>query len=344
MKEFYNGESNEYYMDSTEYNRWLQKSKKISYTLNKRNYEIPDEVKDLVPAIMEKAFSNSRLMYNSKLLRQASHVSPKGEKVLLQPAKYFAGQCSHEIAYKEFVLPDEIGSVFSGKKLMCDSQKKMYDLDYSTSANFLGASTIVFTKDKRIIIGKQAQYSAANKGRFAPSGSGSVDYADIKKAKKYFKKKNDDRNHTLSFNEILEFAMVREFCEECNYDLKKTMETMKTRIIGYARLIERGGKPDYFGVSNIAEDSEVIGKKIKNSERGLVDRLITIQFDSRDEIVDKLEMFCKRYIYGTDTGEGNNSHKGKRISIQVWLITQYLKQMREDGTLDAMLDDLGVKD
>lgn len=340
IKKFFNGISDEYYMDSAELNRWLQNGGTITYALNKRNYELPEAVKGLVPAIMEKAFSHNRLMYNSRLLRQASHLEPGGKKVMLQPAKYFAGQCSHEIVYKEFILPGGIGKGFAGKELLCDGNKRLIDLDYSMSANFLGASTIVITRDKRIIIGKQAQYSVANKGRFAPSGSGSVDYADIKKARKYFARKTDDRDHKLTFNEILEFAMVREFCEECAYDLKNSMKTMKTRIIGYTRLIERGGKPDYFGLSYIDEDSAVIGKKIEKRERGLVDRLLTIHFDDKDEIIDKLEQFCDRYIYGVDTPEGRIPVKEKRISIQIRLITQYLKDMRKDGKFDEMIDEL----
>lgn len=323
IKRFFNGVSEELYMDSTRFNQMLQDEKnKITFSLRKRGYELPEDVKPLVPAVMEKAFSGNRLIYNSSLLRQASHidVDERNKKVILQSAKYFAGQCSHEIVYKEFVQPDDISVSFKGSSLLCDKDKTLYDLDYSTCANFLGASTLVFTNDGRIIIGKQAVHSAANKDRFAPSGSGSVDLADIKRARKYY-------GGDVSFNDVLKFTMTREFCEECGYSLENTKDKMKTYLIGYVRLIERGGKPDYFGFSTLNESSDVLQQHIDESEKGLVDRMVTLRCNKLSEVVDKLEEFCNKYIYGTEA---------PRISIQLYLILQYLKQMKEDGKLSKL--------
>ena len=204
--------------------------------------------------------------------------------------------------------------------MLCDKDKTLYDLDYSTCANFLGASTLVFTRDGRIIIGKQAVHSAANKDRFAPSGSGSVDLADIKRARKYY-------GRDVSFNDVLKFAMTREFCEECGYSLENTKDKMKTYLIGYVRLIERGGKPDYFGFSTLNESSDVLQQHIDESEKGLVDRMVTLRCNKLSEVVDKLEEFCNKYIDGAEA---------PRISIQLYLILQYLKQMKEDGKLSKI--------
>ncbi len=319
-------------LDSPAFNKLLQdENNKITFSVRKRGYELPEAVKPLVPAIMESSFEGNRLIYNSKLLRQASHIDAdenKGKpKVILQAAKYFAGQCSHEIVYKEFVQPDDIGVSFQGSSLLCDKGKTMYDLDYSTCANFLGASTLVFTRDNRIIIGKQASHSAANKDRFAPSGSGSVDYADIRKAEKYYGRK-------VSFNDIIKFAMTREFCEECGYSLEDSKNKMKTHLLGYARLIERGGKPDYFGFSFLDEDSEVLQRRIDESEKGLVDRIVTLRYKDKSEIVDTLEKFCNKYIKGA---------KVARISIQLYLILQYLKEVvRGDGGSGSFLTTIGA--
>lgn len=340
IKTFFNGLSNEMYMDSPAFNKLLQdENNKIAFSVRKRGYELPEAVKPLVPAIMERSFEGNRLIYNSKLLRQASHIVVKQKgadhtnayvikpKVILQSAKYFAGQCSHEIVYKEFVPQGDIGVSFQGSSLFCDKDKNMYDLDYSTCANFLGASTLVFTRDNRIIIGKQASHSAANKDRFAPSGSGSVDYADIRKAEKYYGRK-------VSFNDIIKFAMTREFCEECGYSLEDSKSKLKTHLLGYVRLIERGGKPDYFGFSFLDEDSEVLQRRIDESEKGLVDRIVTLRYKDKSEIVDTLEKFCNKYIEGA---------KVARISIQLYLILQYLKEMvRGDGGSGSSLTTIGA--
>ena len=119
------------------------------------------------------------------------------------------------------------------KKLL-NKMKFQWDRDskeareITSQYNYIGASTIVITKDNCLIIGKQGDYSRANAGRYAPSGSGSVNYSDLKLS-------ND-------FNSIIINAMEREFCEENNYS---SNNKIKTIIIGYARLLERGGKPDF---------------------------------------------------------------------------------------------------
>ena len=324
VKRFHNGHNDELYLDSKKFNDTLRKGSKIEIIQIKRNYELPDDVKELVPAIMKNAFRNSRLMFNGKLLRQANHIRLQDKKVVLQPVSYYAGQCSHEIVYKEFILPGDIGASFSGKCLLCNEENQLIDMDYSPSANFLGASTIVLTKDMRIIIGKQAEYSAANKGRFAPSGSGSVDFADIKKVTQYYNKKKDE----LTFNELIQYAMEREFCEECSYQLKQSKKKMSTLLIGYARLLERGGKPDYFGISYLDEDVSVLQNYIRKSEYGLVSRMLTIHINEVNEIPDKLEEFCNFYI------------PERRISIQLYILMKYLKQMKQEGTLEQAVQNL----
>lgn len=321
IEKFYNGYSHEYYMDSELFNDILCEGSRIQFIHIKRKYELPDDVKQLVPVIMEGAFRNSSLIFNGKLLRQASHINSNDKRVILQPAKYFTGQCSHEIVYKDFILPGDIGVSFTGQHLLSNEENKILDMDYSPSANFLGASTIVLTKDMRLIIGKQADYSKANKGRFAPSGSGSVDYTDIKKACKYYNKKEDK----LSFNEVLQYAMEREFCEECNYQLNSSKKKMSTLIIGYARLLERGGKPDYFGISYLDEEISVLQNDIRKSEYGLVGRMLTIHVKTYDDIPDKLEEFCNHYI------------PERRISIQLYLLTKYLRQMKQEKKLDQAI-------
>ncbi len=67
-----------------------------------------------------------------------------------------------------------------------------------------------------------------------PSGSGSADPSDI-----------------VSGGTLQEFVlggMERELLEETGLDPFRT-DLVNTKFLGYARLLERGGKPDFFGVS-----------------------------------------------------------------------------------------------
>lgn len=329
VKQFFNGTSWEYYSESGKVNSALQSRKRIPFRLVERSYRLPEEVRTLVPAIMEGTFRSPNLIFNGELLRQASHIDFDGPNpsVVVQKVKYFDGQCSHEIVYKQFVSPDTIGVAFHGKGLLADEEDTLYNLNHSPCANFLGASTLVITRDNKLIIGKQAGYSKANKGRYAPSGSGSVDYADIKKAAKYYGCDKEGAQ-PLCFNQILTYAMEREFCEECNYSLSHAQTCMRSALIGYVRLLERGGKPDYFGLSYLDDDIKNIQKDIKKSEYGLVGRMVILHFDDVNDIPQLLEEFCQR------------KQETKQVSIQLFLITKYLKQMQEDGMLEGMIREL----
>ncbi len=318
---FFNGESSEKYIESKEFNAFLQSGTDITFYETKRKFEIPDEVKILAPAIMENEFRRPNLIFNSKLIRQASHPDISKRSVRIQKTDYFSGQCSHEIVYKQFIAPGSIGVSFSGEKMLNCENGSLYDLTRSPCANFIGVSMLVITRDKHIIIGKQAMFSKANKGRFAPSGSGSVDYADIRKACKYYGKTKRE----LTFNEILTYAMTREFCEECNYSLKRAKKTLKNSLTGYVRLIERGGKPDYFGIGYLDDDIENIQKNIRNSERGLVDTNFLLKYKNINDIPEVLEAFCTDHI------------ESKQLSIQLYLIAQQLKDMHSEGVFESAL-------
>ena len=106
-------------------------------------------------------------------------------------------------------------------------------------SNHIGASTIVVTKDSRIPIGKQTKDSIGSPGRWAPTGSGSVDYDDLDKIG-YFRPES-----RCTAGELIVKAMEREVEEESNI----LSNMMNTFIIGYCNLLHRGAKPEFFGIS-----------------------------------------------------------------------------------------------
>ena len=160
------------------------------------------------------------------------------------------------------------------------------------------SSTIVVTKDGYIIVGKQGDYSRANAGRYVPSGSGSVNYADLNKS-------------TNDFKSLIINAMEREFCEENNYKIDRRNK-IKTIIIGYVRLLERGGKPDFFGISFIDEYSHKFNNSIKKTELGIEDESLLIKIPDNSGIGETLLEFC------------NSNLSEKRISIQLMILAKLL--------------------
>lgn len=338
IRNFFNGETNESYIMSHEVNSHLQdtlSNSAIKIKLLEYKFRLTDEVAKLVPSIMNLNFSKSSITFNGKLLRQISDLHPGISPVEVQKTGYFDGQCTHEIAYKQFKSFHDIKLTFDGSQLLMDQDNVLYDLDYSSCANFIGISTLVITKDNRIIIGKQATYSKANPGRYAPSGSGSVNYRDVMYVKRKTPSKHDESGKKIDkidFREILAYAMEREFCEECNYLLTRAKQNMHTRIIGYARLLERGGKPDYFGISYIDEDIFELSNDIRKREYGLNSHYDFCYFLNVQQVPVVLRSFCNKHT--------NDKGKKNKISIQLNIICELLEQLAKENQLTPLIDDM----
>ncbi len=324
--DFFNGRTKESYVMSHEVNKRLQDTSQeadIKVRLLNYSFRIADEVSKLVPSIMNLTFSKPEITFNGHLLRQISDLHPGISSVTVQKTAYFDGQCTHEIVYKKFKSSHDIKLSFDGSRLLMDEDNILYDLDYSSCSNFIGISTLAFTKDNRIIIGKQADRSRANSGRYAPSGSGSVNYKDVK-----CKGDAKDRKNKKGFRDILINAMRREFCEECNYKLKTAKTKMRTRIIGYVRLLERGGKPDYFGISYIDDSIFNLSNDIRKREYGLSSRYVFCRFSDAEEIPAVLRRFCDEHV------------REKKISIQLDIICGLLEQMAKENRLTPFINEL----
>jgi hypothetical protein len=124
--------------------------------------------------------------------------------------------------------------IFDGLGFMSNNQI-LLDLSESKCSNHIGVSTLAFTRDGKMVVTVQSASSAQSAGLLAPSGSGSADLEDLQQAG------ND-------FHTFLTRAMERELLEECGL-ANAGAGLVRTRLIGYARLLDRGGKPEFFGVS-----------------------------------------------------------------------------------------------
>ncbi|MGT2742008.1 hypothetical protein [Streptococcus plurextorum] len=318
----------EYYVMSPVINQLLQEGKNIPLLFKAPNYNLPAVLLELLPKIMKVNLSKNRFMNNGKLVRQHQSLLVEhfkdGGHIGIGKVGYYDGQCSHEIVYKNFYHQQEIGLYFSGKTLLSNEDNELYSLTNSRSANFLGASTLVITADRHLLIARQGANSKANRNRYAPSGSGSVEW------QKDYRQLNPSNLDALIIS-----AMEREFCEEWGLS-DKDRALMATGLIGYARLLERGGKPDYFGITYIDKGyEELVASQDKMSYReiGLQQKSdIKLTFTRIDDIYQQLERFCQQSV--TDD----------LLSIQVYLITEIIKEMTVEGRFTAFMNGLGLFD
>lgn len=232
------------------------------------------------------------------MLRLNSDLFLDSEQVYLQKVGYYDGECSNEIVFKKIKSNLSLDQIFLGETLLLNRNQQLWDLDSSPCANYLGASTLAVTSDGYLIIGRQGDSTRINVGRYAPSGSGSVDYKDQRGKTDFFK--------------VLIKAMEREFYEENNYRITERDST-KTLVLGYVRLIERGGKPDFFGITFLPEKANMLKKKIKWRELGLQKESLFLKIIPEKGIAKTLLDFCEQ----KDKTE---------ISIQLRIIAELLEK------------------
>ncbi len=106
-------------------------------------------------------------------------------------------------------------------------------LSASQCANSIGVNAVAISNDGFLLMGKQTTGSWVNPGEAVPGGSGSMDWRDLERYQ---------AGHVTR-------ATERELVEEClKRQTLRALPTIRTRLIGYARFLHRGGKPEFFGV------------------------------------------------------------------------------------------------
>ena len=312
----------EWHVDSPQVNAMLlegsfDEGKALPLTEKKPAFNLPDEVRPLASGIIKRMLqgSKSRRFFNGKLTRLGSDLLVDSwDRTIVQKTRYFDGQCTHEIVYKRVSNTDSVEDNFLGEKLLLDDDDCMIELWASRCANFMGSSTIAITSDGALLVGTQGGQSMANANRLAPSGSGSVEYSDFTKLKA-----SSDAN---TLQNLVVRAAERELREECALP---DGVGLKSHVIGYTRLLERGGKPDFFCMTRIditeAEVMENFEQRQRVSEAALGCKPLAVRVAPGQKPSAALYAFLEKF-----RSDRPDAH---RISIQLQLCAEYLEAAEE---------------
>lgn len=127
--------------------------------------------------------------------------------------------------------------------------KSFSDSDFS---DHIGVSTLLITSDKEpySVVFRQSNSSAQGPGKLVSSGSGSIDFAD-------FREGEDLRKVVIraAERELFEETKLEETIKDKNWEIK-------TRILGYYRDMERGGKPEFCCVTEIDVPKEALAANL----------------------------------------------------------------------------------
>lgn len=225
-------------------------------------YTIPNDISKNAYRIFMEFLKSGKHLQNDKKLRMNIGLEElqqqKKQTIQLSPTSYFNSICTNEITTFEFRHDDDSSYCLDGYSLVfakgnSNKLSRIYNLSESQCSNHIGISTLAITSDERVIIILQGERNFIDSKKFNVAASGSLDYKDKK--------------HCKTFNELIIKSMERELCEECYIQNKrKDKDKIKiyTEIFGYGRLLDRGGKPEFFGISYVDIEAE---KLIKHAEK-----------------------------------------------------------------------------
>ncbi len=137
---------------------------------------------------------------------------------------------------------------------------------------------------------------------------------DKKKIKRYMRRM---RKYTCDFKKFITYGMVRELVEEsfiCDpTDRKKTIETIikymdSTYICGFFRLLDRGGKPDFFGITFLDMSKE----EVEDSFEKYRNKITQTELSKKCAITDFNEI-CSQITISIEEFNSNSIEELKRL-------------------------------
>ncbi len=218
--------------------------------MSKYKISLTDDSRKALAYIISDKLENDKTIFNGKLLGINSDLNFDAlSTVEIKQVRYHNYVATDEMIFKNICVPTEPSKIVIGTKLTLNPLTKgLRDIENSYLTNLIGINVIVelqLNNEKYYIVNVQSMYNDVNGSRFVPSASGSLDLRDYEKLKNKKQK---------SFKELLKIGMLRELSEESYLFVNENMvindlnlPVKNFKMLGFARLVSKAGKPDFFG-------------------------------------------------------------------------------------------------
>lgn len=236
------------YIASGEVNEALEESvSAIAWT--KEVFAVPERVAEY----REHAVGLKQPQYNEDKVRLQTDMTPfrlQGRKtVRIQRTDYFKGVATNEMANLQFEALNKnrrghAQVLFAPVELVV-TEGKLRDLSDSALSNHIGVTTLLITADHQLVLQQQGKQMIGAL-KLSVGASGSLDQADAFDAGA--KKKRALR----TFQDMIRHGMEREAREEVSAAVGPGKS--RTWLTGYARYLDRGGKPEFYGITRTTSE------------------------------------------------------------------------------------------
>ncbi len=203
-------------------------------------------------ALLRDAGRNGALLVNEDKLCLADELET--QVVHCHRAGYFDSLCTNNASMVSLVEGHRVSHPYTPDSTLFPVARGaqgyyLQDLHEADLCNGIGVSTLAITADRRLVLGQQTRRNVQSPGMLICTASGSCDYADLDAA---------------SLRRTVVRAMERELDEEClargrhGLPLPAGGLAAETRIVGFFRWLQRGGKPEFVGLSRLRVDARVL--------------------------------------------------------------------------------------
>jgi hypothetical protein len=243
--------------------------------LDEELYHLPKPLKGSARYVLPK-MNYGRLVYNGKIIGMRGDPLPPGSSptppIRLHIARFFDGQCSNEMCTLQVTHRSGERDFDPRTELLTSANGQLNTLAESTLADGIGISTIAFTADSALVVTRQTSRNIASPQLLAPSGSGSLDPRDLAPAST-----GRPRQEEI-LQDIVRRGMERELQEETGI---RQDEICRTEVIGFARWLERGARPEFFGVTQLSATARDLKeqRRLTSDERLYTDGTFTLTVD-----------------------------------------------------------------
>ena len=220
----------------------------LAAEVDEEPYRLPRVLKASAPYVLP-VCNHGRLVFNGKVVGMRGdplpHASRQAPPIMLHIARFFDSQCSNEMCALRITHRDTGEEFDPRRNLLTSANGHLRTLAESSLADVIGISTLAMTSDDVLILVRQSSLNVASPLLLAPSGSGSLDTRDL------------TQDGTATLQNIVRNGMERELCEETGIRLE---EIRNTAVVGFARWLERGARPEFFGVTELSISAEDLAK------------------------------------------------------------------------------------
>jgi hypothetical protein len=199
-------------------------------------FELPDNVRKYERFILS-GQEPSAVLFNARKIRLSTDLTvdtlSRGQGVTIRPTTYYDSLCTNDMT--PLMLQERnVSSVAICGIDVVSNKGILLDLSEPDLSNHVGGSTLAFTSDDYLVIQRQTKRSRQSAGRFAPSGSGSLDWKDVARAD--------------TLGDFVKTGLRRELVEETGLPCTTPVDP---EILGVVRHAHRGGLIEFYGIARL---------------------------------------------------------------------------------------------